>query len=384
MSIPNSSNSIADADNVRSDTSFESSETCWVDSSREYTYDLQALKDDLLNLHGLDWDENLQTLEATIPPNACALIPPFYIQVFVAGEGAMGAVWFCLPKSFVLAAKHAKERMSPFSIAKIKSNLVAVKTSEGTYETYPALREVTALQEVARYVEAADDETVPRFALLQAHSSAQRGDESLMPPRPEYWLAMRAAYPALPWDKVLVEYSAGLDDDILQILILHVFSESMKSISFLHERGIFHGDVHAGNVLLELTDELPVACLIDFGLSGSKSDEHRWAPAVEKDYYDLRSSIEFGCGRRTQSWLPCNDQVPNWSEFMDSINSADEDDVAVLRSLLPRARTFLESISPQKKADVARSLRSISEQKENELLAHFRRLGLLPNPLDDF
>jgi serine/threonine protein kinase len=249
----------------------EVSENSWVDTSHEFTYNLEVLKEDLLSKHGLHWDEDLQKAEAKIPANQNNLIPPFYVQVLEVGVGATGDVWLCLPRSFAVAAMHTSGNESPLTFKELEANLVAVKVSQGSYQVSPALNEAKVLQELSKRIETADMETIPRFALPQAHSTADFDDKdrTLYP----FWLAMRAVQPALPLGDIFDLHVTDVGNDIFQIIVLHSFCEIMDSLSFLHDFSILHNDVHGYNVLLEPTDDLPAVCLIDFGFSKSNPGE---------------------------------------------------------------------------------------------------------------
>lgn len=360
----------------------EVSETSWVDTSHEFTYNLEALKEDLLSKHGLHWDKDLQKAEAKIPANRSNLIPPFYVQVFEAGAGATGDVWLCLPRSFAVAAMHANDNKSPFTYKELEANLVAVKVSQGYYQVGPALNEAKVLQELSKRIETADTETIPRFGLPQAHSTAgfDDKDRTLSP----FWLALRAVQPALPLGDIFDLHVTDVGDDIFQIIVLHSFCEIMDSLSFLHEFSILHNDVHGYNVLLEPTDELPAVCLIDFGLSKSVPGGSSKDGFKEPDYLQLRDTFKFGCQHAHNLYVPLKDELPGWSEFIELINDDWGDSFEeLLKSALPVARTAIRSITSQKRTEVAQRLREFCEQTDRELSVCFGQLGLFSSSADD-
>ncbi|XP_054160113.1 uncharacterized protein LOC128958306 [Oppia nitens] len=114
--------------------------------------------------------------------------------------------------------------------------------------------------------------------------------------------------------------------------------DSFKGLKYLHDNGIFHGDIHLGNVLIFHENNDLVAKWIDFGLSHvSNAGRYVWNKfsdrdierGLRKDVSELHS-ILWNCwrGRKMETELPdetklCN-EVMEMIKFVKRVHTLDE------------------------------------------------------------
>lgn len=353
----------------------------WVDISREGTYDTEGTKQDLKDM-GIPWDDRVQEIEKELRPAAPVRgVPPFYLEVLEAGSGASGTVVLCLPRSYAIAARYWRTQDTPQSIAKLKSNLVALKVIPSAnmriHEDEARLNEI-----IVRNMESATTSSVPQFAKIRGQCKAV--------PRPNHqtadfvqpWLAFDAIVPSLSLSDVVEHHLDGLVG-VAEILIVHIFSEVANALRFIHSCSppIAHKDVLGGNVLLELTDGLPRVVLNDFNISTIASENDHGE--FEHDFVQLHMMITDLYQEAWKSGILKHDGdliLPkSWIEFENSflLVQTPTSYTSVTKSTEPLAHSVLESLTSQKKAEVATSLRQASGPQETKLLAQFQSMGLL-------
>lgn len=361
----------------------------WVDTSREGTFDLSALKEELQAIP-LAWSLELASIEARIPPSSVAGLPWYYVDVQEAGEGAFGVVLLCLPRAYVVAATYANTRGTPFTVEELRSKLVAVKVADRPSAEFDSIKscqnEVRVQRSLLEHMQRSQNLNSLRFPLPKGNFSTADHSEQAAPVGAKYWLAMDAIVPSLTVGDVF-------DDDdhmhelgsLSKILLLHVFCEVMESIAVLHgcDPPIQHDDLHNGNFMLRLTTGLPEVIVVDFGksklISGGPDED------LEADFEDLQSTLwemirEANVFPDYEGWDQNSNILQIWTDFANMITRQDPPFGSSMRSLLEPARTALASVRPEAIAKLAKVLRGIPAEIEGELEENFQRLGLIPGP----
>jgi serine/threonine-protein kinase len=63
-------------------------------------------------------------------------------------------------------------------------------------------------------------------------------------------------------------------------LMVEVSRQLLMTLSYLHDNGLVHSDLHAGNVLLSQVDRWPIVKLTDFGVAHQLDGAHWFRPQV--------------------------------------------------------------------------------------------------------
>ena len=63
-------------------------------------------------------------------------------------------------------------------------------------------------------------------------------------------------------------------------LMVEVSRQLLMTLSYLHDNGLVHSDLHAGNVLLSQVDRWPIVKLTDFGVAHQLEGAHWFRPQV--------------------------------------------------------------------------------------------------------
>src|SRR4051812_28190258 len=59
-------------------------------------------------------------------------------------------------------------------------------------------------------------------------------------------------------------------------LLVELARQLLLSLQYLHDNGVVHSDLHAGNVLLSQLDRAPIVKLTDFGVAHELESGSRW------------------------------------------------------------------------------------------------------------
>ncbi|KAJ4305588.1 hypothetical protein N0V90_001119 [Kalmusia sp. IMI 367209] len=352
----------------------EETPTEWVDTSRESTYGLRELEEDLARM-GLPWCSEMRSIEASIVPTASDPgLPPYYVGIWEAGSGQYGTVILCLPRYYAVAAKWYHAHDAPLPLTELKSKLVAVKVaSTGGIEH--AQNEAGILKTLAEHMEAIESAGLHYFTQLRGCFARQSGPYFGIPDEASYWLATDAVFPSLTLGR-LEDFCRDAGVAIPEELTLHILNELMTSLEFLHSHAIAHGDISTDNILVQLTDGLPNVIMADFGLAMENGD-------CEGDFESLQGEIHFLCSKARDS---CDKRdhsncthSNDWFDFRAILMSHYEvaSFESVLKRLVGMSLRMLETTTSEKKAEMAKLLRDATVAQENQLASNFRTMGLI-------
>ncbi|KAJ4351140.1 uncharacterized protein N0V89_006479 [Didymosphaeria variabile] len=347
----------------------------WVDTSREGTYDSSSIRQDL-EMMGIQWSPELQDVQENIEPVEPVVgVPPYYLEVLEAGRGVHGTVVLCLPRPYAIAAKHDSMQGSPHPIAELKSKLVAAKTAKDWPAPIKAAQNEARIHEMlaAESMRRLRASTLPQFASLRGRSSIDASPLHGLSVHKTYWLAIDAIVPSMTVADLWWEHPPKLEGDA-EVLMLQVFCGLYDAIRFLHTCNppIVHNDVHAGNVMLQLSDGLPRVVLTDFG--SAKQEENDF------DFQCVRNMINFMYVESLDFHRDSPTVPKGWPEFKDTLITRDYPNIfePLLKLAEPLARSALANVDSKSKSDISSRLQEAAKPKEAKLLTNFQRMGLLP------
>ncbi|KAF2123141.1 hypothetical protein BDV96DRAFT_639687 [Lophiotrema nucula] len=184
-------------------------------------------------------------------------VPDQYVPVSVAGSGAYGTVFYCLPHETFLASS------LPMNHQALRKQLVAVKVPTNTGWSQ-ASKEVDTYRKIFRH---------PRIDTVES-SLCKIFDSEDTPVIPDTcsWFSMRAVYPTIALGGLQEQLIATKQRTPVEF-VAHLFLQIGGLLRFLHnECNMTHGDLHRQNVLIDVDSAgesgLPHFVLVDFGRVG--------------------------------------------------------------------------------------------------------------------
>jgi serine/threonine protein kinase len=193
-------------------------------------------------------------------------IPSQYLPISVAGSGAQGSVYFCLPKSSI-PTTHS---LSKANFVALKKQVLAVKI---TCKVDPcaaedAAKEIAVLEKISTLIPA---ELRGQFVtLLDAGEEFNNEGEWLYS-----WMALHALHPVITLETF--RHAIKNDESASDALAAHFFLQIGSALMFLHNVvGVMHTDLHDHNILIDTqsppSNGFPNFVMIDFGCATATSE----------------------------------------------------------------------------------------------------------------